>query len=197
MIDEQNLIGILNYPTQVFGATAKMYQFAWTMEAQRHCMRRDYVQGDPPFVMVRDEVGHILNPAWDASVCLVARSQGLAFIDLVQDISTLLMTVGDKQSETHSFLANHTGATLMFGTTDAASAKHMSDLAGQKRGISISGGGHGGTGDFLGDMLGACVPSWREEWEPAVRVEAFSRLPVGVAYMQSGGKVELVDFRSK
>jgi type IV secretory pathway TraG/TraD family ATPase VirD4 len=197
-IDEQGLIGILGYPMMVHLTPGRLWQFAWTLEAARHCMRRRYEKGTPPFVVPRDEVAWVLNPEWDANVCIVARSQGLCFVDSVQDVSTLLMGLGGEgaQAETHSFLANHMGAKILLGTEDPKTARWMSELIGQRKAVMLSaGGGQDPHADWMSRCLGVTsAVGWSEAWEPILRPEEFARLRVGQAVIQAFGEATIHDF---
>lgn len=197
LIDQHRLIGILNYPVAMYQMPARLWQFAWTMEAQRWCMSRDASRIELPFILVRDEVGWTLNPGWDALFCLVARSQKLAHIDIVQDVSTLLMGLGGAEAEAYSFLANHLAAKALFGSEDMRTNQWMSALLGQHREIMLSGhsGGHQPTGDWADDLLGVGNHAhWSEQWRPVCPPEKFARLPVAQAVVVMGGKHQFVDF---
>lgn len=199
MIEEQGLIAILNYPTMAHHTPARMWQFAWTMDAQRHAMRRDASKVNRPFILLRDEIGQTLHPRWDSNFCLVSRSQKCGCVDIVQDLSTLHMAIGgNAEAEVNSFCANHVGATICFGTRDLKTAKWMSALLGEHREIMISGGGGGKgqpTGNTFDDLLGVGSDfHFSEQFRPVMAPAEFTRLKIGEAVMLAGDSFQFVNF---
>ena len=198
MIDEHQLIAIYDFPMMRYHIPARKFQFIWTMDAQLHCMRRHFEPGTPPFVLVRDEIGWVLHGEWDAQVAIVSRSQGLATIDIVQDVNTMLNNLGGEgaRHEAMSFIANHAHL-LAFGGSSAETNAYASKLIGDYREVMLSGGSRmpDQNSNTLEGFLGVSDVHWSMQWAPRVRPEEFARLPVGVGVLVSDGEVELVDFR--
>ena len=196
-IAENGLIAVTNAPILRDMTPARMWQYAWVMEAQRYCLARDASKVELPFILWRDEAGLCLNPERDAEVQLVARSQKLAMVSLIQDVSTLLTALGGESAkhEAYSFLANH-GSKFLFSTDDINStAKWMSALLGDEPQILASGGGgKAPSGDFVAEALGVtCGHGWSESYQARVRPAEFARLQTAQCYLVSEGRYRYLD----
>ena len=199
IIERDNLIGVLNDPILTGYTPAQMWQFALTLDAQLHCLGRRYEKGTPPFIIGRDECGwSMANGPWESKMALVARSQGLSFLDIAQDVDSILMAMGrDNKDGVYAFVANHSQK-LLFGGDSAETNRYASGIIGTHKSILISGGGpRKPAGRMLDTMLNVPDLSWSQVEEPIFKEHEFSRLPVGVGVLVSDGKHRVVDFRRK
>lgn len=201
-IERERLIVALDMPEMTWRQPGQMGQAAITLAVQNYCLRRPFTPGTPITAIVRDEAPRIVTND-DTEALLVARSQGLCFIDLLQDVNALRGAFGgDKGKDAAwAFLQNH-ATTFIFQTTSLDTVNWVSSVVGQKLKIRLSGGGTArrhpqGTGDLLDDCLGVGGDvHWQQSWEPAIRPEWLAQSPVGVALMLTGGSHRWVDFRS-
>ena len=106
---------------------------------------------------------------------LVARSQGLSFIDLLQDVNALRMAFGGGSANDRAwtFLQQH-ASTFLFNTASLDTAEWASKLIGQERQMLFSGGGgqqhRQGNASLLDDWLGVNSDvHWSEAWAPVIR----------------------------
>ena len=198
MIAEQGLIGLLDYSVMEHGMSARLYNLIWVLLCQRYLMGRDASGVKLPFVILRDECPWVLHGEADIKANNVLRSQGVCDIALFQDIDTLEVALGGGPKARHeamAFIANHVHKTC-FSNDSEETNRWASTLSGQVREVTVSSGNHQPQ-DFAGRALGAQGINWSFQYQPLIRPEYFSRLPVACAYVFSGGRVRLVNFRRK
>lgn len=198
-IERERLIVALDMPERIWKQPGQMGQAAVCLAVQNYLMRRPFTPGMPITAIVRDEAPRIVTEE-DTDTLLVARSQGVSFIDLYQDVNALRKAFGgDKGKDAAwAFIQNH-ASTFVFNLTSLDTAKWVSAVIGQALTVRVSGDSHH-QGQHKGDLLDDCLGvngnmHWQQNFEPLVRPEALSRLPTGVALMMGGGSFRYVDFR--
>lgn len=197
-IEARGLVVVIDYPLMKYHTAGRLYACIYVMLAQRYLMARSKKGISKTFIIFIDDAGWTLHPEWDSKAHNTLRSQQCCDIAIVQDLNTLEAALGGGQKAHHeamAFASNHMHK-LFFGNYSHDTNKWASDLSGQYREVSIS-SGHCEPKDFMGRALGAQSVNWSFHYQPVVRPEHFNQLPVGHAYLMSGGRVEYVNFRRK
>ena len=190
-IEKRGLIVILAMPLHTWGVPGRMGQFAFTQHLSHYALRRPFRVGNKPTVLVRDEAAFVLNPDFDAKVCITARSQGLCLVDLFQDLPSGLDALGGQRAEPQlmSFLANHSIKTC-FQTTDIdKTGAWLSKVIGDKEKVKVNSGTGRGGDSLLEQAL--CVNGghgWTTAWEPIVRPADLANLRIGEAIIHMNGQ---------
>lgn len=204
LIEEQQLIVALDFPVQINGLSGRLFQAAFTMLTQLHCLKRSVEGLSRPCVIVRDECGLLLHGEWDLQCQLTSRSQMCAHIDAAQDYNMLFRSLGGSTKSEHealSFASNHR-TTLAFGNSNVRTNEHYSKLFGHSLQITTSGGGWGGrqqmTGNFADDLLGVGGGAqWSQQQLPVLRSDVFTQLPTGMCVLIEGGRFRTLDLRRR
>lgn len=191
---------VIDAPEMTWEIPGRMYTFAWMMELQRLGSRRKYRKHrKEEMVFVREEAGRTIVPSFDANMMLVARSQGMIMVDLVQDKESLLLGLGGGKADNEGWaiLDGHLCATYLFRMRSVDTAEWASKLIGMHKVVKPQGCHGGGSNANLGDeLLGVNSGfSWGIETEPVVRAEEMRKLPVGVAVTLLGDRWKVTDFR--
>jgi hypothetical protein len=186
-------IDVVDFPVLIHGTAGRMLQLAFAMLVQGHCLRRDPAAVDRPYCLVRDEASFVLHPDWDASVQVVARSQKLAAIDVIQDLDILLAALGGGEKARHeafAFASNHMNK-LLFGNANQETNEYFSRFFGDRKEMNVGGSNApGGRADFFDEVLGSTGQfQWNESgYEPHIRPGRFAGLKTGEAVMYLGGR---------
>lgn len=194
-IEAKGLIAVIDYPLMRYHTAGRLYACIWVMLMQRYLMNRDASKIKQPLVIVRDEAGWTLHGEFDMKANNTLRSQKVCDIALVQCLDTLERSLGGKMAhhEAMALASNHMHK-LLFQNYSGSTNKWASEMGGMYREVQVSSGNQEAQ-DFAGKALGARTPSWSLSYQNLIRPEDFTRLPVGVAVLMSGGRVEVVDFR--
>ncbi len=204
-IERERLVVLFAYDMLTYGSPGRFFNLVWTSLIQDYCLRRDASKLAVPFVLVRDEAGYALCSSHDLQVQIVARSQKLAHISLVQDLHVLQAALGGSEKAKHEamgWIAAHANK-LFFSCGDVESAEMYSKLLGDHRVMMFGGSSEGGQPQgFIDELLGVKGGfSWHEQWQPWLRPADFSKLDTAqaVAYLgartlSNGRKFKVHDF---
>lgn len=199
IIQRDRKIVVVDMPVMIHHEPARLFNSLWVMMAQRYLMQRDARGFVQPFIIARDEAGWVLSSEWDSKAHNVLRQQKCCSFAVCQCLDTLKASLGGtpkSELEAMAFASQHMHK-FGFANYSKSTNDWFSEIAGQVKRIMPSGGNQPIPHDACAEALGCNSVGWSMAWEPLIRPEAFTRLPVGHAYMLSGGNVDYVNFRRK